>query len=146
MTFFWLVGGEVTEHCSRKSCAQPQVTILHLGGGLSSYRTAQRYCCVFPLGRNQDPARSWNYCFSTAFPLSLHSLTLLIIWICPLELKQGLGGRNFSPTNKKWGTWKGIYKGKVLWGLAGFQFPLFFATHQSWQGTGSGQEREKSFG
>ena len=42
-----------------------------------------------------------------------------IIWICPLELKQGLGGRNFSPTNKKWGTWKGIYKGKVLWGLAG---------------------------
>ena len=39
----------------QEPCAQPQVAILHLGEGLSSYRITQRYCYVYLLRRNQDP-------------------------------------------------------------------------------------------
>ena len=38
------------------SCAQPEVTIVHVGRGFSSYRIVQRYCYVYSLKRNQDPA------------------------------------------------------------------------------------------
>ena len=43
------------------ACAQPEVAILHPGGGLSSCRRTLRYvsdCYVYPLRRNQDPATS----------------------------------------------------------------------------------------
>ena len=59
-------------------CAQPEVTIVHPGGGLSSYRKTQRYCNVYPLRRKGDPAPWLCYCFLTAFPWFLHSFTLLI--------------------------------------------------------------------
>ena len=54
-TFFWLVGGEVTDDVLGISafwfqavwglcaCSQHVVTIFHLGGGLSFHRTTQRY-------------------------------------------------------------------------------------------------------
>ena len=44
---------------------QPEVTILNLGGGLSSYRRTQRYISdyyVHFLRKNQDPASSLYYC------------------------------------------------------------------------------------
>ena len=62
----------------QESCAQPEVTVVHPGGGLNSYRKTQRYCNVYPLRGNQDPAPSLHYCFLTAFPLFLHSLTFLM--------------------------------------------------------------------
>ena len=62
----------------QKSCAQPEVTVVHPGGGLSSYRKTQRYCNVYPLRGNQDPAPWLSYSFLTAFPWFLHSFTLLI--------------------------------------------------------------------
>ena len=38
-------------------CAQPEVTVLHLGGSLSSRRGTQRYCYVYSSRRrNQDSA------------------------------------------------------------------------------------------
>ena len=55
----------------QESGAQPEVTILHLGGGLSSYRRTQRYCYVYSLRRNQDPTPSLHYCPLAAFPLFL---------------------------------------------------------------------------
>ena len=58
----------------QESCAQPEVTILHLGGGLSSCR---RYY-VYSFRRNQDPAPRLYYCFLTAPPFFLHSLPSLI--------------------------------------------------------------------
>ena len=54
-TFFWLIGGEVTGDVLGISafwfqavwglcaCSQHVVTIFHLGGGLSFYKTTQRY-------------------------------------------------------------------------------------------------------
>ena len=33
----------------QESCTQPEVTILHLSGGLSSSRRTQRYCYIYPL-------------------------------------------------------------------------------------------------
>ena len=39
------------------SCAQTEVTVLHLGGSLSAYRGTQRYCYVYSFRRrNQDSA------------------------------------------------------------------------------------------
>ena len=64
---FWFQGvGDI------RACAQPEVTILHLGGGLSCYRRTQRHvldCSVYPFRRNQDPAHRLHYCFWTAPPL-----------------------------------------------------------------------------
>ena len=46
VTFFRSVGGEVTA-VLQESCAQPEITILHLDGDLSSQRITQRYCFVY---------------------------------------------------------------------------------------------------
>ena len=79
VTFFWSVGGEVAGRCSRNLVFR-EVTILHLGGGLSSSRRAQRYChvSIYPLRRNQDPALSVHCCSLTVPPLFLHSLPSII--------------------------------------------------------------------
>ena len=39
----------------QESCAQLEVTIHHLDGGLSSSRRTQRYCYAYYFRRNQDP-------------------------------------------------------------------------------------------
>ena len=48
----------------QESCAQPEVTILHLGGGLISYRGTQIYCYIYSLMANQDPALCLYYCLT----------------------------------------------------------------------------------
>ena len=65
-------------------------------------------CYAHPLKRNQHLAPccmivSWLpfLCFSV-----LTLAYLLIVWICPLELREGLGGWNLSPLNKKQWNWK----------------------------------------
>ena len=93
VTFFWLVvvskQGRVM---LQQSCAQPEATILHRGGGLSSCRRAQRCCYVYPLRSNQDPAPRLHYCLLTAPPLSLHPLPSLISNY--LKLPFGTQGRS----------------------------------------------------
>ena len=48
---------------------------------------------------------SWLFllCFCIPSPLWLAS-----IWICPLELREGLGGWSLFPANRKWETQKGF--------------------------------------
>ena len=41
----------------QESCAQAEVTILHLGGGLSSYRRTQRYWLYIFLEEEPEPSR-----------------------------------------------------------------------------------------
>ena len=44
---FLLVGWCLsTKVVFQEACAQPKVSILHVGGGLSSYRRTQRYCYI----------------------------------------------------------------------------------------------------
>ena len=62
----------------QESCVQPEVTVHHLGGGLSFCRGAQRHCYVYSLRRKQDPAQGLHCCFLTAPPLFLHSFPSLI--------------------------------------------------------------------
>ena len=94
VSFFWLVGGEVTGWCSRNLSLQPsgckqsgvQVLVLSLKLPSSTWvrvlvPVTQRYmsnCLIYPLRWNQDPTPSLHYCFLTAFPLFLHSLTFLM--------------------------------------------------------------------
>ena len=68
------------------------VNIFHLLG-FSFCRRAQRYCYVYPLRRNQDPAPRLCYCFLTVPPLSLHPLPSLIS-NC-LNLPFGTQGRSW---------------------------------------------------
>ena len=49
---WWWGNRAVLQEC----CVQPEVTILHLIGGLSSCRRTRRYCYIYSLSRNQDPA------------------------------------------------------------------------------------------
>ena len=69
----------------RGYCAWPEVTILHLNGGLGSYRLIQRYCGVYSLKRTQDPRV--HSCVLAALLLSLHPISSLIVAIfaksCP---------------------------------------------------------------
>ena len=62
--------------------------LLPPGGGFSIWRTAQRYCYVYPLMRNQDPAPRLLLTVSpwSRIP-SLPSLTTA--WICLLEPREG---------------------------------------------------------
>ena len=91
ITFFWLVGGEVTRWCSRNLiiCLLPtSLESIGLCSALSYClppewdsrfcRRTQRYVLDYsaqPLGRNQDLALLFLDCFS----LFLHSLTSLFI-------------------------------------------------------------------
>ena len=43
---FLLIGWWGNRALFQESCAQPEIAILHLGGGLSSCRRTQRYCFV----------------------------------------------------------------------------------------------------
>ena len=76
VAFFCLVGGEV-KAVLQESYTQPEVTILNLGGSLSSYGRGGRYCSVCSLRGNQDPAPRLNFSFLTT-PLFLQPLSRLI--------------------------------------------------------------------
>ena len=85
--WFWPVWGP-------HAYAQPEVTILHLGGGLSLCRRTQKYASDFmyiPRGGSRNLAPSLQYCVLTAFPLFLHSLIPLISNY--LNLLFGTGGK-----------------------------------------------------
>ena len=65
--------------------------------GFSICKTAQRYCYVYPLRENQDPAPRLHYCFLTVSPLSplsLHPLPSLIsnCLNLPFGTQEGHGG------------------------------------------------------
>ena len=75
---FLLIGWREHRAVFPESCAQPEVTILHLGRGLSLCWRTGIYCYVYSLWRNQDPAPGLHCCFSAAPPLSLHPLPSLI--------------------------------------------------------------------
>ena len=51
----------------QESCAQPEVTIFHLGRSSSFHRKTQRYYYVYSLRRSLDSAISLHYCSLTAF-------------------------------------------------------------------------------
>ena len=85
-------------------------------------------CYAHSLSRNQDQASCYTvYCFF------LHFLTLRISnWICPLELRKGLGGWNLFLTNKKQGHRKALMLWKSTQGPARFQSPLLFDSPRLW--------------
>ena len=62
----------------QEACAQPEVTIFHLDGHLSSCRKTQRYIYMYSLRRSKDSALKAALLFLTASPLSLHPLPSLI--------------------------------------------------------------------
>ena len=130
VTFFWLVGGEVTGWYSR-NLVLSLVTILHLGGGLSSYRRTQRCIVIYT---TWGGTRTMLYCCTIVswllFPcVSISSLPRIItLWICPLELRESLGGWSYFPTNKELGIWRSFCtrEGATVYCLVSVFLTLFF--------------------
>ena len=63
------------------ACSQHVVTIFHLGGGLSFYKTTQRYLsdCYLHSSRKKRVTEISD------------SIVLILNWNCSLELREGLG-------------------------------------------------------
>ena len=107
----WILNPLVPASLGSKACGQHTVTI-HLCRDLSVCRTAQIYasgCYIHPWGGTKAPVLLLNYCFLTAFPLFLHSLTFLIINCLSLYFGTQERPRRlksfFSPYNQEtWGT------------------------------------------
>ena len=123
VTFFWLWGNR---EVLQESCAQLEVTVLRLGGSLSSSRRTQiYYVLIHSFSRNQDPALiaallfSWLLFLCFCIPLLPWLAT---VWICPLGLREGLGGWSLFPINKKWGTQKGLGPRRAPHGPARFHW------------------------
>ena len=104
--FFWLVGGDIIWNQphqpsgSNKSGIYLLVNRRQLAsptwGGFQYLQISSRYCSVYPLRGNQDPAPRLHYCFSWLLLLCLHIPSfpwLATVWTCPLEFREGHGGR-----------------------------------------------------
>ena len=123
----------------QKSCAQSEVSILHLGGALVPAELRDR-CCVYLLRKNQGPSFHCYNIISWGLHLSL-TYWLASLWICPLELREGLGGWSLfffkkakkKKKEKKRGQRKYLYQGGPHRLLLGFTrldaiwFELIFA-------------------
>ena len=95
------------------------------GGPLSSHRT-QRCASGYYITSRRNQEHTPRLCYG----FFLHSLTLITVWI-----REGLGGWNLFPTNKKWagkkernarGKERPLHVGRGPQGSAQFRFLLFF--------------------
>ena len=82
VTFFWLVGSEVTGWESVLNLKLPSSTWVRALVAAEELKDTE-FCSimqdyVYPLSRNQDLAALPHSCFLTALPLFLHPLTSLI--------------------------------------------------------------------
>ena len=85
------------------ACGQHTVNLILPGEGFSICKTAQRYCCVYLLMLNQDPALKATLLSLIAPPLFLYFLYILIsnCLNLPLELQEGDEGSVLCPESHK---------------------------------------------
>ena len=78
----------------QESCAQPEVAILHLGGGFSSAEELKDIVIYIPWGGTRTLPRGCTIVSWLLLPcFCIPSLPwLATVWICPLELREGQGG------------------------------------------------------
>ena len=94
-TFLLIVWWWGNQAVFQESCAQPEVTVLHLGRDLSSCRRTQRYFVMYiPWGGTRTLPHgctivSWLLLLCFCVPSLPWKAT---VWICPLELREGQGG------------------------------------------------------
>lgn len=150
VTFFWLVGSEVTGWCYRNLVLSLKLSsfILHLGGGLSSCRTTQRYCIIYiykdmdPWGRNQRPALLLQETIVSWLSL-LYFRILSLFWLATVWIWLWTSGKvketewSPFPTNKKWETWKEFVAWRTPTGSC-FVSVLPSLPHHSYPAGGSG--------
>ena len=105
-------------------CVQPEVTILHLGGGLSSCRTPIPLCLF--LEEEPGPCPMLHYSFLISPPLFLHSLTSLISNCLNLPFAtQGRSRRlneTYFPQTRNGGHRNDLYLGGPQRALLGVSF------------------------
>ena len=107
------------ESASSTFCSQPvwglhacgQHKFLPPGEGFCVCKTAQRYCYVYPLRGNKEPAPRLHYFFFWLVLLSLISICLDLL----LELREGQGGWMKSIScNQEMGVGRGFPGGAVV--------------------------------
>ena len=123
ISWWW---GERTVH--QEPWAQPEVTILHLGGGPQFLHKNSKLSLCVSLQEEPGPAPRLHYCLLTSSPLSLHPLPSLIS-NC-LNLPFGTPGRSwrlneayFLQTRNE-GHGKDLYPGGAHRVLLGFNSKL----------------------
>ena len=89
----------------QESCAQPEVTILHLGGGLGSAKELYNIVMYIPWGAIRTLPQSCTIVSSLLLPcFCIPSFPWLVtVWTCPLELREGQGDW-MKPISYKQGT------------------------------------------
>ena len=104
------------------SCAQPEFTIFYLGRGLSSCRRTQRYYYTL-WEETRTLLQGCTIVYWLFLPFFLHPLPSLIsnYLNLPWEVKEAKW--SLFPTNKKWGTQKGLVSRIGPQGPAWFQDP-----------------------
>ena len=147
VTFFWLFSGEVTGWCSRNcvlSLKSPS-----LPGGWGSCIKTERYIVMYiPWGGTLllHCTTVWLLFFCFCIP----SLSWLVtFWICPLKLREGLGGWNFFPTKTRKGGHvfemvERYWDGPTV--SSSVSVPHFLWYSSVLRRIGIGQERERHFG
>ena len=117
-----------------RACAQPEVTILHLGGALVPIEDlSDMHCCVPHLWRKQDTGPLLQYCF---FPRVLTDLNSSC-WNSGKVMED----ENLLSTKRKLGTRKYICSWEGPTGPTGIQSLFSLIILNLW-GTGVGQGRE----
>ena len=108
VTFFWLEGGEVTGWSFRNLVLSLKLPSSSWVVALVLIEELRDIVMYIPWGGTRTliyscTIVSWLFFFCFCIP----SLPWLVTaWICPLELREGLGDWNLFSTNNKWGTWK----------------------------------------
>ena len=85
----------------QESCAQSEVTILHLSGDLSFCRRTQRYIVMYILRGGTRTLLHLHFCFLSAPPLFLHSLPSLISNCLNLSFRTQVRSRRPKPFSEK---------------------------------------------
>ena len=113
VTFFSLVGGELTGLCSKNlafSLKSPSLTWM---GAFVPTEELKDIVVYIPWRETRTLSQGCNFISWLLFPCScIHSIPWwAAFWICPLELREE--GWNLFPENKKWRTQKGFVPRRV---------------------------------
>ena len=91
--FFWLVGGEATELCSRNLVFSLKLPSSTWVGAPVLWKNSKTLLCIFLRVGTRSLSQGWTTIWLFLLCFCIPSLLwLAIVWIHPLEFREGQGG------------------------------------------------------